>query len=87
MEIRVPTYEIWGEEDMEKRGKPWNRRSLRKISSGLGTPLYADDCTTNTTCISYDRVLIEMDIIKEPPKCILVLDLKGNQMVQEIAYE
>ncbi|XP_019261413.1 PREDICTED: uncharacterized protein LOC109239320 [Nicotiana attenuata] len=65
----------------------WNKRSLSKISSGLSTPLYADDCTTNTTRKSYARVLIEIDITKELPKCILVLDPQGNQMVQEIAYE
>lgn len=49
--------------------------------------MYADDGTTNTTRISYARVLIEMDITKELPKCILVLDPNRNQLEQEIAYE
>lgn len=65
----------------------WNKRSLSKISSGIGTLLYADDCTTNVAHISYARVLIDMDITKALPKCVTVLDPKGNHLEQEIAYE
>lgn len=34
---------------------------LSRIGSGLGNPLYADDCTTKIERVSYARMLIEMD--------------------------
>ncbi|XP_059310022.1 uncharacterized protein LOC132061183 [Lycium ferocissimum] len=59
----------------------------QRISSGLGTPIYADDCTTNITRISFARVLIEMDITKPLPKSMPVQTLMGEVIEQEIAYD
>ncbi|XP_075079920.1 uncharacterized protein LOC142165218 [Nicotiana tabacum] len=57
----------------------WGRMTLSRIASGLGCPIYADECTTNTSKIFYARVLIEMDISKELPKCIKIQDPAGKE--------
>lgn len=36
----------------------WGIGSLSRIASALGTPLFADECTTKQTRISYVRMLI-----------------------------
>ncbi|XP_019239744.1 PREDICTED: uncharacterized protein LOC109219729 [Nicotiana attenuata] len=64
----------------------WGGKSLCKISSGLGTPVYADECTTKIARISYARVLIEMDITRPLPTSIAVQDPKGGVFEQEVQY-
>ncbi|XP_070013814.1 uncharacterized protein [Nicotiana sylvestris] len=64
----------------------WGKRSLSRISSGLGIPLYADACTTQVDRISYARVLVEMDVTKELPRSIKVTDPNGKEFMQEITY-
>ncbi|KAK6784498.1 hypothetical protein RDI58_017953 [Solanum bulbocastanum] len=46
--------------------------SLSWISNGLGELLYANECTTKVDCISFDRVLIEMDVARVLPKKLKV---------------
>ncbi|XP_019260265.1 PREDICTED: uncharacterized protein LOC109238288 [Nicotiana attenuata] len=65
----------------------WGKRSLSRISSGLGIPLYADAYTTQVDRISYARVLIEMDVTKKLPRSIKVTDPNGREFIQEIAYD
>ncbi|XP_060200266.1 uncharacterized protein LOC132628505 [Lycium barbarum] len=65
----------------------WGMKVLSKISNGLGTPIYADDCTTHITRISYARVLIEMDITKPLPKTMPVKTPNGDLFDQMIAYD
>ncbi|XP_019242475.1 PREDICTED: uncharacterized protein LOC109222589 [Nicotiana attenuata] len=65
----------------------WGARSLSRISSRLGIPLYVDDCTTQLDRITYARVLIEMDITKELPKFIKVTDPSGREFSQRVAYD
>lgn len=36
----------------------WDIDSLSMIGSGLGNPIYADDCTKNVDRISYARILV-----------------------------
>ncbi|XP_019250907.1 PREDICTED: uncharacterized protein LOC109229810 [Nicotiana attenuata] len=62
-------------------------RSLSRISSGLGIPLYADACTTQLDRITYARVLIKMDITRELPKSIRVTDPNGRVFNQSVAYD
>lgn len=47
--------------------------SLSRISS-LGIPLYADDCTIKVDRISFARILVEIDVVREFPKKIKVED-------------
>ncbi|XP_019265727.1 PREDICTED: uncharacterized protein LOC109243273 [Nicotiana attenuata] len=65
----------------------WGQKSLSRISSGAGVPLYADACTTQIDRISYARVLVEMDVTKELPTSIKVTDPNGREFMQEIAYD
>ncbi|XP_019256265.1 PREDICTED: uncharacterized protein LOC109234651 [Nicotiana attenuata] len=65
----------------------WGMKALSKICSGLGTPVYADECTTNIARISYARVLIEMDITRTLPKSIVVQDPKGGVFEQKVQYD
>ncbi|XP_075076839.1 uncharacterized protein LOC142163451 [Nicotiana tabacum] len=48
----------------------WENKSLSRISSGSGIPLYADTCTTQIDQISYARVLVEVNVTKELPRSI-----------------
>ncbi|KAK4726490.1 hypothetical protein R3W88_031407 [Solanum pinnatisectum] len=48
----------------------WNSVVLSKIGSSLGKPLYADECTTQTSRISFARILVEMDITRILPNVI-----------------
>ncbi|KAG5632415.1 hypothetical protein H5410_004132 [Solanum commersonii] len=52
----------------------WSMDSLSRISSGLGEPLYADECTTKVDKISFARVLVEMDEARELPRKLKVED-------------
>ncbi|XP_016443783.2 uncharacterized protein LOC107769116 [Nicotiana tabacum] len=65
----------------------WGNITLSRIASGLGCPIYADECTSSTVRISYVRVLIEMDISKEFPKCIIVQDLSRKEFEQVVEYD
>ncbi|XP_070035466.1 uncharacterized protein [Nicotiana tomentosiformis] len=65
----------------------WGKITLSRIASGLGCPIYADDCISSTTRISYARVLIEMDISKELPKCIIVQDPPGKEFEHVVEYD
>lgn len=40
----------------------WGPRTLSKIVSRLGKPIFIDECTKNQTRISYARVLVDMNI-------------------------
>ncbi|XP_075077311.1 uncharacterized protein LOC142164046 [Nicotiana tabacum] len=65
----------------------WGKITLSRIASGLGFPIYADECTSSTTRISYARVLIEIDILKKLPKCIIVQDPYGKEFEQVVEYD
>ncbi|KAG5610902.1 hypothetical protein H5410_022183 [Solanum commersonii] len=60
--------------------KKWSMDSLSRISSGLGVPLYADECTTKVDKISFARVLLEMDVARELPKKLKVEDPNGRAL-------
>ncbi|XP_049414593.1 uncharacterized protein LOC125877301 [Solanum stenotomum] len=52
----------------------WNSVVLSKICSCLGKPLYADECTTQISRISFARILVEVD------KCLQV----GHSYVEKL---
>ncbi|KAG5614545.1 hypothetical protein H5410_014369 [Solanum commersonii] len=65
----------------------WCMDSLSRISSGLGEPLYADECTTKVDRISFAKVLIEMDVARELPRKLKVEDPSGRCFEQVVQYE
>jgi len=62
-------------------------QSLSKISRGLGFPLYADECTTKVARISFERVLIELDITKDLSFMVKEEDPNGKKYEQKVIYE
>ncbi|KAK6802944.1 hypothetical protein RDI58_000728 [Solanum bulbocastanum] len=65
----------------------WSMDSLSRISSGLGEPLYVDECTTKVDRISFAWVLIEMNVAKELPRKLKVEDPNGRVFEQIVQYE
>lgn len=59
---------------------------MSRISSCLGLPLYADECTTKVARISIARVMIELDITKEIPLMIKVEDPNGRMFDQKVIH-
>ena len=65
----------------------WGVGSLSRIASAIGVPLFADECTTKQTRISYARMLIEVDVTKAIPQQITVADPNGRKFVLEVVME
>ncbi|TMX05238.1 hypothetical protein EJD97_000234, partial [Solanum chilense] len=65
----------------------WGVGSLSRITSAIGVPLFADECTTKQTRISYARMMIEVDVTKAIPQQITVADTNGRTFVQEVVME
>ncbi|XP_060210967.1 uncharacterized protein LOC132637984 [Lycium barbarum] len=65
----------------------WDIENLSRIASAIGVPVYADECTTKQTRISYARMLIEVNVTQPLPEKIMVMDPVGKQFLQEIDYD
>ncbi|KAG5576616.1 hypothetical protein H5410_056750, partial [Solanum commersonii] len=61
----------------------WNLVVLSKIGSSLRTPLYADECTTQTSRISFARILVEVDVTRPLAKVIKIKYPKGRRVEQK----
>ncbi|XP_058726439.1 uncharacterized protein LOC131597787 [Vicia villosa] len=56
----------------------WGVKSLNKIGSALGTPLVTDECTASKLCVSYARILVEVDITQPMLQEISIKDVEGR---------
>ncbi|XP_060170305.1 uncharacterized protein LOC132601217 [Lycium barbarum] len=65
----------------------WSCDSLSRIGSVIGCPMFADECTTKQTRISYARMLIEVDVTKPLPDEIAIMDANGVIFHQRIKFE
>ncbi|XP_070026139.1 uncharacterized protein [Nicotiana sylvestris] len=65
----------------------WSMDSFSRIGSGLGIPLYTDECISKMERISYARFLVEMNVTKEMPTVLKVMDPKGKVFEQSIHYD
>ncbi|XP_058774346.1 uncharacterized protein LOC131648621 [Vicia villosa] len=65
----------------------WGRKSISKITSALGRPITTDECTTRKLCISYARVLVEVDITRPMKETISIQDHSGKEWEQKVEYE
>ena len=65
----------------------WRVGSLSRIASAIGVPLFADECTTKKTRISYARMLIEVNVTKVIPQQITFIDPNGRTFMQEVVME
>nr|XP_009759575.1 PREDICTED: uncharacterized protein LOC104212089 [Nicotiana sylvestris]XP_016484351.1 PREDICTED: uncharacterized protein LOC107804915 [Nicotiana tabacum] len=65
----------------------WGSKSLSRIASVLGTPVFADECTTKQTRISFARMLVEINVSRPLPDEITVIDPKGKYFQQHVIYD
>lgn len=65
----------------------WSCDSLSRITSLLGVPVCADDCTTRQQRVSFARVLVEMDVTVELPDHVWVEDIEGRVFKQAVQYD
>lgn len=65
----------------------WSKKCLSRITSVIGEPVCADECTTRQLRISFARVLVDIDVTKELPNSIRIVDPNGNQFDQVVIYE
>ncbi|XP_019255156.1 PREDICTED: uncharacterized protein LOC109233746 [Nicotiana attenuata] len=57
---------------------------LKKISSVIRTPVFADECTTKQTRVSYARMLVEVNVTKELPTGIMFMDPYVKKFQQSV---
>nr|XP_009591960.1 uncharacterized protein LOC104088903 [Nicotiana tomentosiformis] len=65
----------------------WSRNSLNRVTSIIETPIFADECTSKQTRIFYARMLVEVNVTRELPEVIKVLDPNGRQFTQKIIFD
>ncbi|XP_060187471.1 uncharacterized protein LOC132616806 [Lycium barbarum] len=65
----------------------WAKENLGRIASYLGKPLCTDRLTAQYECISYARMLIEMDITREIPDEMPIEMPDGSIRYQVIDYD
>ncbi|XP_009603376.1 uncharacterized protein [Nicotiana tomentosiformis] len=65
----------------------WGVGSLSRIASVIGTPIFADECTAKQTRVFCARMLIELNVTKELPTEIMVMDPYGKKFLQAITYD
>lgn len=59
----------------------WSKDSLSRIASAVGKPIYANECTTNRTRISFIRMLIEVNITSSLPTIIIIMENKFSRLL------
>ena len=60
---------------------------MSRIASAIGVPIFADECTTKQTRISYARMLVELNVTKPVPEKITVMDPNGRTFMQDVVME
>ncbi|XP_060190454.1 uncharacterized protein LOC132619624 [Lycium barbarum] len=64
----------------------WSCPALSRLASAIGIPLYAEECTTKQTRVSYARMLIQANVTKPLPDTVTIYDTKGRELEQGIEY-
>lgn len=60
---------------------------LSKLASVIGKPIHCNGPTTNMTRLSYARVLIEVDLLRDLPSSVNVVLPNGSPLAQQVMYE
>lgn len=60
---------------------------MSRIGSVIGVPVYADECTTEQSRVSFARILVHLDITKDTIKEVVVEEPNGKKFKQEVSYE
>lgn len=65
----------------------WGVGSLSRIASVIGKSIFADECTPKQTRISYARMLIEVNVTKELPSEVWVMEPNGKKFLQSVTFD
>lgn len=65
----------------------WGNKTLSKLASAIGKPLFADECTTKQTRISYARILVEANVIIKLPTELTLQEPSGRMIQLQVEYE
>lgn len=65
----------------------WGSKGLSKVASILGKPLKADKFMKEKKLVNYARVLIDIDITKEIPETVTIVDDLGEIIKQKVELE
>ncbi|KAI5393117.1 hypothetical protein KIW84_060307 [Lathyrus oleraceus] len=65
----------------------WGAKSLGKIGSALGKPLFTDECTMNKLRVSYVCIFVEIDISHKQKDSIIIKDNEGMNITQPVELE
>lgn len=61
----------------------WGTDSLCRISSLVGIPLFADECTIKQLRFSYTTIQVQVDVTKHIPPSVLVVRVDGRLFHQQ----
>lgn len=65
----------------------WSPMALRNIASLIGKPLFADPYTTDKSRISFAQVLIDIDLSKDIPSSVQLINTPYGLKTVSIEYE
>lgn len=60
----------------------WGSKSLRKLGSVLGNPLFTDECTAHKLRVSSAHILVEIDVTQNQKESIIIKNNEGKKIVQ-----
>lgn len=64
----------------------WSLENLSRIASYFGKPVCTDSQTAREGCISYARMLIEIDVTQPLPEHLLIKEPNENIRRRELDY-
>ncbi|KAL9383653.1 hypothetical protein Peur_023976 [Populus x canadensis] len=67
--------------------KYWSPACLSKFASVIGKPIHCDMLTTSMSRLSYDRVLIEVDLLVELSNSINIVLPNGMPLLKLVVYK
>ncbi|XP_030479472.1 uncharacterized protein LOC115696726 [Cannabis sativa] len=65
----------------------WDKKNLSALVSTVRRPIMVDKVTQNRSMVMYARVLVDMEIQRDPPKAIAFINEKKQLVEQAIVYE
>lgn len=67
--------------------KLWSAKSLGKIGSAIGNPLFTHECTSGKLHVTYAHTLIEVDVTQKLCEEVTIKDHDGQFQQQSVEYE
>ena len=65
----------------------WTPLCLSKLASVIGKPIHCNGPTTNMARLSYARVLIKVDLLRDLSSSVNVILPNGSPLAQQVMYE